>query len=306
MKALPLRFLLTVAALVLCTALYVYWNDIPQALESQTLAALPSDLRLVVGTLAWALLALATNRLTQELVWNEWYLRRTGRAVPQLLQSVFGGVLYVVAASAVVSLVFDRSPKFLLAATGGAGLVVGFALQSIIADFFAGLLLTVQRPFAIGDFVTIGDDAGTIADISWRATQLLDANNRMVILPNNKVLGGRIINATHAVSVCQSLLIVLDYAVGLERALQLLGDAATRAMPAVEGKSVKVVPLSIGEAGVTYRVQFWLKDMSQLWPVQNAVLAAIQHDLQAAGLRYSRPLGNNPSSALSAAEGKTA
>lgn len=298
MKLLPLGFLLSVAILVASTFSYVFWNDVPQWLSSQTLAALPQDLRFIVGSFSWAMLAYCSNRLAQVLVWDGWFQLRTGRPVPKLLQSVFAACLYVIAATAVVAFVFDRSPKFLLAATGGASLVVGFALQSIIADFFAGIILTVQRPFSIGDFVTVGDEAGTVNDISWRATQLLDANSRMVIIPNNKVLGGRIINATYAVKMCSSFTLVLDYEVDVPFALELLQRAASRGQPAVEGKEPKVVPFGVGEGGVTYRVQFWYRDQSQLWPAQNAVLAAIQQDLKAAGLRYSRSVTANVSSRL--------
>lgn len=298
MKVLPLGFLVSVAVLVASTFSYVFWNDVPQWLSSQTLAALPADLRFVVGSFSWAMLAYCCNRLAQVLVWDGWFQLRTGRPVPKLLQSVFGALLYIIAATAIVAFVFDRSPKFLLAATGGASLVVGFALQSIIADFFAGIILTVQRPFSIGDFVTVGDESGTVSDISWRATQVLDANSRMVIIPNNKVLGGRIINATHAVKTCSSFSLVLDYDVEVPFALDLLHRAAVRGQPPVEGKEPKVVPHSIGDGGVTYRVQFWYRDQTQLWPAQKAVLAAIQQELKAAGLRYSRSVTADISSRL--------
>jgi potassium-dependent mechanosensitive channel len=79
-----------------------------------------------------------------------------------------------------------------------AGLTVGlgFGLQEIFANFVSGLIVLFERPFRIGDVVTIGNVEGTVARIRTRATTLVDWDNKEVVVPNKTFITERLINWT--------------------------------------------------------------------------------------------------------------
>ena len=71
---------------------------------------------------------------------------------------------------------------------------LGFGLQEIVANFVSGLIVLFERPFRIGDLVTIGDTSGRVNRIRIRATTILDWDRRELIVPNKEFITGKLIN----------------------------------------------------------------------------------------------------------------
>jgi small conductance mechanosensitive channel len=83
-----------------------------------------------------------------------------------------------------------------IAVIGAAGLAVGLALQGSLANFAAGFLLILFRPFKEGDFIEGAGTAGIVEDIQIFTTTLATPDNKKVIIPNSKLTGDNIINYT--------------------------------------------------------------------------------------------------------------
>src|SRR6058998_1709078 len=64
------------------------------------------------------------------------------------------------------------------------GLVIGLSLQDILKNFFAGVWVLVERPFRIGDTISVMGESGTVEEIAFRTTMLKTADGREVIVPN--------------------------------------------------------------------------------------------------------------------------
>jgi small-conductance mechanosensitive channel len=88
----------------------------------------------------------------------------------------------------------------LLASTAFLGLIVGFAGQTVIANFVAGMLLAITQPARIGDYVTVHtgekETTGTVVDIALTYTQFDTGNGDLVVVPNTSLATGRVVNHT--------------------------------------------------------------------------------------------------------------
>ncbi len=73
---------------------------------------------------------------------------------------------------------------------------LGFGLQEIFANFVSGLILLFERPFRVGDVITVGDLTGRVTRIRTRATTLLDYDNREIFVPNKSFITGQLLNWT--------------------------------------------------------------------------------------------------------------
>ncbi len=88
----------------------------------------------------------------------------------------------------------------LIAVLGAAGLAVGLALQGSLANFAAGVLIIIFRPYKIGDYIEGGGVAGTIEEVQFFTTILKTPDNRRVIVPNGQMMSGVITNySTHPI-----------------------------------------------------------------------------------------------------------
>ncbi len=73
---------------------------------------------------------------------------------------------------------------------------LGFGLQEIFANFVSGLILLFERPFRVGDVITVGDLTGRVTRIRTRATTILDYDNREIFVPNKSFITGQLLNWT--------------------------------------------------------------------------------------------------------------
>ncbi len=84
-----------------------------------------------------------------------------------------------------------------LAILGGSlGIGVGFGLQSIVANWVAGLVLLIEQPFRIGDRIDLGDTGGVVGRVGVRSTWVRTYDNEMIIVPNSDFTNQRVTNWT--------------------------------------------------------------------------------------------------------------
>ncbi|ADE54527.1 mechanosensitive ion channel family protein [Coraliomargarita akajimensis] len=84
-----------------------------------------------------------------------------------------------------------------LAGIGVIGFIIGFALQDTLANFAAGMMILLYRPFDVDDYIESAGVAGKVNKMSLVSTTVLTLDNQTLIIPNNKVWGDVIRNVTH-------------------------------------------------------------------------------------------------------------
>ncbi len=286
----------SVLALLALAVPFAFWGDLWQWLGIDVLPRSVEVLRYLIAVSIWLLLAHVVNRVISVVVWDWALTTKLKTPVPQLLRNVASMVVYSAAVAGIIGVVFNRSLTVFFAATGGAGIVIGLATQALIADFFSGIVISLQRPFKIGDYIEIEGDRGTVIEVNWRASQILTSLNRLITFPNGKVAGATIINYTHAMPLRFAFWITLDYEIPVKRAQRILLAAAKDGQHDCGGRQPSVEPLKVDQDGVGYRIRFWVPDPAAWYTAQGAMIGAIQRHLQIAGIRYSRWLHQEPSS----------
>lgn len=82
----------------------------------------------------------------------------------------------------------------IIAVLGAASLAVGLALQGTLSNVAAGVMLLVLRPYRVGDIVDLGGNIGSVQRLDLFTTQMSNANNVKIVVPNSKVLSDVILN----------------------------------------------------------------------------------------------------------------
>lgn len=147
-----------------------------------------AELRIVgvIVTIAWVLVRFISfaeaNILYQHKVAGKSLDRTTASAISQLLRMT---ILITATLVLLQSLGFNISA--ILAFGGIGGIAVGFAAKDLLANFFGGMMIYLDRPFAIGDWVrsTDRDIEGTVEKIGWRTTMIRTFDKRPLYVPNS-------------------------------------------------------------------------------------------------------------------------
>ncbi len=113
---------------------------------------------------------------------------------PHLINNFFSIIIYLLAIIVILGYFkLDITP--LVAGVGVGALAIGLALQSTLANFFAGLHIVSDQPIRVGDFIELDKDTmGFVEDIGWRSTRIKTMMDNLIIVPNGKLADSTILN----------------------------------------------------------------------------------------------------------------
>lgn len=144
-----------------------------------------------------------------------------------------------------------------IAVLAAAGFAVGLALQGTLANFAAGVMLLIFRPFNVDDFVEVAGETGTVRDISLFFTRLDRRDNQLVIIPNGDIFGSTIrsIFAYDVVRVeCD---VGTDYSAEIDEVRKVLLEAAQSVDDRVEEKGEQAALKGLGDSTIDWEVRVW-------------------------------------------------
>ena len=175
-----------------------------------------------------------------------------------------------------------------VAVVGAAGLAIGLALQGSLANFAAGVLLIIFKPFRVGDYVEVAGTAGTVRQIEIFNTILDSPDNRRVIVPNAQVTGGNIINYTVNGTRRVDMVVGVSYDDDLQKARQVI-EQVLRAEGRLLADPAPVVAVSeMADSSVNFVVRPWVK-AADYWGVYFDLTERIKVALDENGITIPYP-----------------
>lgn len=217
---------------------------------------------------------------------------RRGLRLPPLLPAVAMTLVYLVTGLVTLRASFPQiNITPLIATSAVTSLVLGLALQPILSNFFAGLVLSVEKPFRINDWIRVGDAEGRVVSITWRTTHLRTRDNDDLIIPNGKLADERVVNYYYPHPMhLERIKVGVDYKTPPYRVRQVLVDC-TNAMPGVLDKpSPEVHLLAFGDSAVTYELRLWVEDIAQSPRIASDVRSRIWEEFHKTGLVIPYPI----------------
>ena len=135
---------------------------------------------------------------------------------------------------------------------GISSVVIALAAQDIAKSFLAGISIISDRPFEIGDYITVGDLSGTVEDITFRTTRIRNADNQVIVLPNSVLIDNNIINSSKRDCRRLRIVLTLELDTPLEKVTQLTENIklALTTHPQVINETVKVFFETISADGI--------------------------------------------------------
>jgi small conductance mechanosensitive channel len=202
------------------------------------------------------LFSLYIGRLLGELLKKGLLRRNTSPGVTHLLSQTLRWMVITLGVISALQRFFDVTA--FLAGLGILGFTVGFALQDVMKNFAAGIILLIQKPFREGDAISVADYDGTVLAIDLRTTEMKTFDGRIVILPNADVLSHAIVNFTRADRRRVEIPIGVAYNSNPEQVRGILLDAVQSVPGFVSEPASQVSFHTFSDSSINLTVYFWI------------------------------------------------
>ncbi len=176
----------------------------------------------------------------------------------------------------------------IIAVVGAAGLAIGLALQGALANFAAGVIILLFRPFRIGDFVDIADISGTVEDIQIFSTILVTRDNKTAIIPNGQITAGNIINYSKKGVLRVDLVYGIGYGDDILKAKRILEEIVTTNEKVLPDPAPTVAVHELADSSVNFAVRPYV-NVRDYWSIHFSLTEAIKLRFDAEGISIPFP-----------------
>ncbi len=209
----------------------------------------------------------------------------------ELLVGFIGNITYAVLLIAVVLAAVDSlgvNVTSLLAILGAAGLAVGLALKDSLANFAAGVMIIIFRPFKVGDWIEAAGASGTVDQIGLFATMLHSGDNQRIMVPNDSIINGNIVNTNALPTRRIDLIFGISYDDDIARAKEIIRAVLDADERILDDPAPVVRVGELADSSVNLQVRPWVKT-EDYWPARTELLEIVKIKFDEAGISIPFP-----------------
>lgn len=238
----------------------------------------------------YMMLAIVIIRALSSLIFGLAFRLRRGYEAPNLVRNTFSIVAYIIVFAILFKRFYPDTDLGALFTTSAIfGVIIGLALQDTLGNLFAGISLQADKPFQVGDVITVGTWTGVVESITWRGIKLRTFQNHIVLISNSSA-------GKESIEVCprdnlNARLVFFNtlYTDSPAKTIHIVREAVREA----ENVSPKIRPIvrikNLGDNGVDYEVKYWPEDYAKFNDTDALVRQRIWYAFRRAGINFAFP-----------------
>ena len=172
----------------------------------------------------------------------------------------------------------------IIAGLGVTGFILGFAFQETLGSFAAGMMIALNQPFKVGDYVVAGGVEGAVLELNMMATVFATADNKKVVVPNKVVWGSAITNFSALGKRRVDTKVAVDYGTDLKKAVEVAREALKSIPGVLADPPPAVAVASLDDSAVTINLRPWAA-CADYWTVYSAAQESVKKAFEANGIK---------------------
>jgi small-conductance mechanosensitive channel/CRP-like cAMP-binding protein len=220
--------------------------------------------------------------LLDRSVWDAYFEKKRQTPIPHFMRQLVAMFVYLIAIVLVLSVYnAETQLKGLIATSGIAVIVLGFAMQDLFGGIIAGIALQISKPYKVGDWLHIQDKFAEVMEINWRSTRLRTNDAIYLDVPNYSIARGTIINLHYPTQVhAMRIRVGVDYNIPPNRVKDALYRAASNAEGVLPAPPTKVFVVDFAESAVIYEIKFSMGNHQAFNEVSDAIRTNIWYEFK--------------------------
>lgn len=240
----------------------------------------------IVKSIAILVIGLILARVIAGILIGPW----RGRMTPQAQLLIRKGTTYIAGLLIIVMIMseFGVNLTTMIGAAGIAGIAIGFAAQTSLSNFISGLFLIWEKPFQVGDVVSVSGQKGVVDSIDLLSLTLRTFDNLSVRIPNETLVKTEVINITRFPIRRFDILLGVGYSEDPEKIIEVLRDIATRNHLVLDEPEPLVAFTGFGESQLDFTLGVW-HEREDFVALRNLILSDIKKRFEAEGIEIPFP-----------------
>jgi small-conductance mechanosensitive channel len=290
------RFLLFIfATVVVALALYLFFHfedSLSAYLASKLGAQGAKDSLRILKLILLSLLVFLGVRALSTVIFDFLFRIRRGYEAPTLVRNIFSLLVFTILFVLIFNRIYEEVNLGALFTTSAIfGVIIGLALQDTLGNFFSGISLHADRPFQVGDVITVGQQkhTGVVEGITWRAIKIRTFQNHIVLVSNSNA-------AKEAIEVCprdnlNARLVFFGtlYTDSPAKTIHVVRESVRDA----DNVSEKITPIvrirNLGDSAIEWEIKYWLEDYAKYNDTDALVRQRVWYALRRSGLTFATP-----------------
>ena len=175
---------------------------------------------------------------------------------------------------------FNIKLTALFGAAGIAGIAIGFAAQTSFSNIISGLFLLTEHALTVGDYITIGTEAGTIDSINMLSVRIHTPDNQYIRIPNETIINANLKNSSYFPISRFSLSVTISYDADLKSAVELLKNVPQQCSLHIPEPEPQVFIESFEDSGIKLTLAAWTKSENYM-NFKNQLFITVKETLDA-------------------------
>jgi small-conductance mechanosensitive channel len=237
----------------------------------------------------WLSLMFVAVRLVNSFLFDLIFRLRKGREAPSLIRDLFSIVAYVLIVAFILKHYFALSLGALLSGSALLGVILGLALQDTLGNLFSGISLHADKPFEVGDVITVGKHTGVVESVTWRAAKIRTFTNHLILVSNSQIAKEAIEVAPADNPNARLVFFNAVYSNSPAKVLQVVREAINETENVRREPAAFVRVRNLGDFAVDYEVKYWLENYARYNDTDALIRQRIWYAFKRAGLSFAYP-----------------
>ncbi len=233
-------------------------NKIGEYIANAGINVILSFVLLLVG---WKLINVFSKKMKEGKLFSK--IEPTARSFINSALSITLKIILVITIAAILGVPMTS----MIAVLGSCGLAIGLALQGSLSNIAGGFILTVFKPFVVGDFIKSGEFEGTVKSINIFYTKIITPDNKIIVIPNSNVSDSALIDYNAFPTRRVEIDISAAYSENSDAVKKALIDAAKSNDKVDTATEPTAVITSFDDSAVAYQLRLWCKT-EDYWDVK--------------------------------------
>ncbi len=236
-----------------------YLNTVYAVLQRWYISFAQLTPRLVVGIVVFLFFLMTSTYLSRwsVMLFHRFFPKTKNDSVVTLI-SVFKFLIILMGTFISLEIMgFSSFFMKFLGSLGVAGVIAGVALKDLVSSMFSGMLVSVDKAFKIGDYVTIGGNSGTVQDIGLLTTKLITDDGKKVYIPNQVIFNAPFFNITAS----PQRRIIMDFEIPIGEDINKAREAVLEEIKSLnhidKAENADVIFTNAKQGLFTMQVKFW-------------------------------------------------